>query len=171
MPPFSGTRSPRAKRVKDFADQSDLLLPFLREALQYNHAPRAFSFGIGLAQSTRPLADTWQTLRAAFIAIPTKARNATILGGFLHKLNETDAALCSALLDEILADPEMALHFVYLQARTEINEEALARLRKAITGERTTATDGAPLHCERHVCGRSRSLTLRDTGRRSDPPT
>lgn len=132
---------------KDFGDQSDLLLPFLGEALQSNHAPRAFSFGVGLAQSATPLADTWQTLRAAFIAIPMKARNATVLGGFLHKVNETDAALCSALLDEILADPEMALHFVYLQARTEMNEEAVARLRKAIASGRIPSYTFGNLAC------------------------
>lgn len=118
---------------KDFGDQSELLLPFLGEVLQSNHAPRAFSFGVGLAQSSTPLVDTWQTLRAAFVAIPKEARNATVLGGFLHKLNEQDPSLCSTVLDEVLADPEMASNFVYLQARAEMNEEAIARLRRAIS--------------------------------------
>jgi hypothetical protein len=132
---------------KEFGDQSELLLPFLEEALQSNHAPRAFSFGVGLAQSSTPLADTWKTLRAAFIAIPMEARNATILGGFLQKLNELDASLCSALLDEILADPEMAPHFVYLQARAEMNEEAISRLRKAISSGRVATYSFANLAC------------------------
>lgn len=132
---------------KEFGDQRELLLPFLSEALQSNHAPRAFSFGVGLAQSSTPLADTWQTLRATFIALPAEARNAPILGGFVHKLNELDASLCSALLDEILADPEMAPHFVYLQARVEMNEEAIARLRTAISSGRINANSFAWLAC------------------------
>ncbi len=118
---------------KEFGDQTELLNSFLSEALQSNHAPRAFSFGVGLSQSSTPLSDTWQTLRTAFIAIPVEARNATILGGFIHKLNELDASLCSSLFDEMLADPEMAPHFVYLQARAEMNGEAIARLRRAIS--------------------------------------
>ncbi len=124
----------RAEAIgKDFGDQSELLALFLGEALQSDHAPRAFSFGVGLAQSSTPLVDTWQTLRAAFVAIPKEARNATVLGGFLHKVNEQDASLCSTILDEVLADPEMASSFVYLQARAEMNEEAIARLRRAIS--------------------------------------
>lgn len=118
---------------KEFGDQPELLKPFLSEALQSNYAPRAFSFGVGLSQSSTPLADTWETLRTAFISIPVEVRNATILGGFLNKLNELDASLCSALLDKTLVDPEMASHFVYLQARAEINDEAIARLRRAIS--------------------------------------
>lgn len=132
---------------KDFGDQSELLLPFLEEALQSNHASRAFSFGVGLAQSSTPLTDTWQTLCAAFRAIPITVRNATILGGFLRKLNEVDASLCSELLDEMLADPEMAPHFVYLQAQTEINEEAVARLRKAIASGRIASCTFGYLAC------------------------
>lgn len=132
---------------KELGNQSELLLAFLKEALQSNQAPHAFSFGVGLAQSLPPLVDTWQTLRAAFIAIPTKSRNATILGGFLHKLNETNASLCSTLLDEILADPAMAPYFVYFQARTEMNEEAIARLRKAISTGHVKAHSFYPLAC------------------------
>lgn len=132
---------------KEFGGQSELLLPFLAEALHSSDAPRAFSFGVGLAQSSAPLTDTWKTLRSTLIAIPLEARNATILGGFLHKLNELDASLCSAVLDEVLADPEMAPHFVYLQARAEMNEEAIARLRRAIASERIPAYNFGNLAC------------------------
>lgn len=132
---------------KEFGDQEELLLPFLKEAFQSNHAPRAFSFGVGLAQSSTPLADTWKTLRTECIAIPMESRNVTILGGFLHKLNELDASLCSTLLDEVLVDPEMAPHFVYLQARAEMNEDAIARLRKAVTSGRVPIYSFGNLAC------------------------
>ncbi len=118
---------------RDFGSQRELLTAFLSEALQANHAPRAFSFGLGLAQSPVPLPDTWQRLRTALIGLPFDNRNATILGGFLHKLIRTDAAMGSAILDDLLFDPEMAPHFVYLQAQAEMNDEAIGRLRRAIS--------------------------------------
>jgi len=134
----------RAEAIgKEFGDQSNLLLPFLSEAFRVNHAPRAFSFGVGLAQSSTPLVATWQTLRSALIAIPVESRNITILGGFLHKLSELDAPLCSVILDEVLTDNEMASHLVYLQARAEMNEEAIARLRKSISSGRIGANSFA----------------------------
>lgn len=117
---------------RDFGDQKELLTSFLSEALQSEHPPRAFSFGVGLAESAVPLAETWQTLRTALLALPIEQRNSTILGGFLHKLNRTDPALGSSILDALLNDPDMAPHFVYLQAQAEMNDEAIARLRKAI---------------------------------------
>lgn len=124
----------RAEAIgKDFGGQKELLTPFLSEAMQSNHAPRAFSFGMGLAQSTVPLAETWQTLRTALLELPAEHRNSTILGGFLHKLNRTDPELGSSILETLLNDHDMASHFVYLQAQTEMNDEAIARLRKAIS--------------------------------------
>jgi hypothetical protein len=118
---------------RDFGSQRELLVRFLSEALRSNHAPRAFSFGVGLAQSTVPLSETWQTLRKELASVPLDQRNATILGGFLYKLNRTDGVLGSAILDETLVDPDMASHFVYLQAQAGITGEAISRLRKAIS--------------------------------------
>jgi len=118
---------------QDFGSQNEMLTAFLSEALQVNHAPRAFSFGMGLARSAAPLADTWRTLRTALIALPFNQRDSTILGGFLYKLIRTDAALGSAILDELLLDPDMIPHFVYLQTQAEMNDEAIARLRRAIS--------------------------------------
>jgi hypothetical protein len=118
---------------REFGSQAELLTQFLSEALQSDHAPRAFSFGVGLAESSVPLAETWETLRRALVSLPVDQRNATILGGFLHKLRDTDAPLGSAILNETLVDPEMASHFVYLQAQTGIDGEAIERLRRAIS--------------------------------------
>ncbi len=132
---------------KDFGDQKELLDPFISEALQSNNAPRAFSFGIGLAESKMSLRDTWHTLYKTFVGLPAERRNATILGGFLCKLNELDSLLGSELLEEILADPEMAPYFVYLQARAEMNEEAISRLRRAISSKRVPASSFSELAC------------------------
>jgi hypothetical protein len=46
---------------RDFGSQNELLIPFLSEALQSNHAPRAFSFGVGLAQFNHPRRISAQT--------------------------------------------------------------------------------------------------------------
>jgi hypothetical protein len=118
---------------RDFGSQNELLAPFLSEALQTGYAPRAFSFGIGLAQSAAPLSETWKTLRTALVSFPVEQRNPALLRGFLRQLNSVDAALGSAILDEVLTDPDMSPHFVDLQATVGIDNEAIARLRRAIS--------------------------------------
>ncbi|WP_422343185.1 hypothetical protein [Parasphingorhabdus sp.] len=118
---------------REFGSKKELLAQFLTEALCSEYAPRAFSFGVGLAKSGEPLAETWQTLRTSLTSLPVEQRNSTILGGFLHKLYETDAPLGSDILDKMLVDSEMAPHFVYLQAQAGLSRESIARLRKAIS--------------------------------------
>jgi hypothetical protein len=117
---------------REFGAQRTLLDQFLPEALQTTQAPRAFSFGIGLAESGTPAEQMWETLKTSLADVPIEQRNATILGGFLHQLRKADADLVSSILDKTLADPDMAASFVYLQAQAGIDEEAIARLRKAI---------------------------------------
>lgn len=118
---------------REFGSQAELLATFLSEALRSDHAPRAFSFGRGLTESSVPLAETWKTLHTALVTLPVDQRNVTILGGFLHKLLKIDAPLGSTILDKALVDPEMASHFVYLQAQAGIDGEAIERLRRAIS--------------------------------------
>lgn len=124
---------------QDFAGQPDLLSSFLTEAFQTEQAPRAHSFGIGLAQSEQPHREMWETLREAFQIAPPEQRNATILGGFLRQVSEADRLLSSAILDEVLDDPELLPCLVYLQANVGIDEEAIERLRKAISVARIEA--------------------------------
>jgi hypothetical protein len=124
---------------KDFADQPDLLDSFLTEALQSEQAPRAYSFGIGLAQSERSHRELWKVLRAAFLKAPLERRNATILGGFLHQVGESDRQLSSTILDEVLHDSELLSCLVYLQTQAGIDEEAIGRLRSAIAAGRIDA--------------------------------
>ncbi|MDT9599135.1 hypothetical protein [Sphingosinicella rhizophila] len=118
---------------RDFGSQADLMATFLPEVLQSSSAPRAFAFGVGLAQSAAPPTETWATLRSALIALPVESRCATTLGGFLRELNSLDPDLCSSILDDLLTDTEMAAHFVYLQAQVGIDDKAIARLRAAIS--------------------------------------
>lgn len=118
---------------REFGGQPDLLDQFLQEALQVNHAPRSFSFGVGLAESGTPAKQMWDTLRNSLIGVPVENRNATILGGFLHQVRINNPETASSILDNILADPEMIASFVYLQAQAGIDDDAIGRLRRAIS--------------------------------------
>ncbi|MFD0846695.1 hypothetical protein [Sphingosinicella xenopeptidilytica] len=124
---------------RDFGNQNELLNQFLPEALRSDYTNHAFSFGGGLAQSSAPLTDTWHTLRKALVNVPVEERNATILGGFLHQIFKTDASLGSTILDEVLIDPDMTQHLVYLQVQAGIDSDAIERLRKAISSGCVTA--------------------------------
>lgn len=117
---------------RDFGAETDLLQQFLPEVLSVNHAPRAFAFGMGLAASEMPNVEMWAILRTALLALPLDKRNASVLGGFIRTANAANPGFGSAILDEMSFDPEMAPHFVYLQAIAGIDEEAVARLRRAI---------------------------------------
>ena len=117
---------------REFGGQPALLDQLLSEALK-TRAPRAFAFGVGLAESGVPAKQMWETLKTSLASVPVEQRNAAILGGFLHQLRKTDAALVSFILDGTLADPDLATSFVYLQAQTGVDEEAIERLRKGIS--------------------------------------
>lgn len=117
---------------KAFALNADMLDAFLTELLQSEHARNAFSFGIGIADSGLPLQETWNAISSAFCQLPSQQRNTTVLGGFIFRADQLDANLCSAILDDALSNPEISHKFVYLQARTGIDEAAISRLRGGI---------------------------------------
>jgi len=133
---YSAALSRLAKKAEsigqDFAGQPTLLNQFLPEVLQATQAPRAFSFGMGLAESEVPQAQMWQTLKCSLHALSADQRNGSVLGGFLHQVKKTDAELAASILDDAVADPDMASSFVYLQAQAGIDDDAIARLRKSI---------------------------------------
>lgn len=117
---------------QEFGGQPALLNQFLPEVLQATQAPRAFSFGVGLAESGTSAREMWDTLCTSLTSIPTTQRNASVVGGFLHQTRKTDTDFVSSVLDDAVADPDMAASFVYLQAQAGIDDEAIERLRKAI---------------------------------------
>jgi hypothetical protein len=123
---------------REFAAQPEFLAQFLTEALQTQHAYRAFNFGCGLAESAVSPVETWGTLRSVLVGIPVAQRNATILGGFLNKLARDNSSEVSGILDNALADPELVPHFVYLQAQAGIDEMAIERLRAGIASGHLT---------------------------------
>lgn len=126
--------SQRAKAIgREFGSNTELLGGFLPEALRSRKSDFAFYFGMGLAQSTADLKETWQALRSELSRIPSEQQNPTIMGGFLSKLNESEAGLCADILDEVLSDPGLSAHFVYLQAQVDLDIDAIERLRKAIS--------------------------------------
>ncbi len=123
----------RARAIgQEFAVQQDLLDRFLPEVLQSKQPPRAFSFGIGLAEAAVSIADMWQKLRSTFVNIPVEERNASVLGGFLSRVQESVPPMASTILDDALNDGELASHFVYLQAQAGVDARGIERLKRAI---------------------------------------
>jgi hypothetical protein len=118
---------------RELAEQPALLNGFLEEVIQASQAPRAFSFGVGLGKSTVPAEEMWETLKSTLQRTPSDQRNPTVLGGFLHQIKKDRPELASAILDNAVADPEMASSFVYLQGQAGIDDEAIDRLKKAIS--------------------------------------
>lgn len=115
-----------------FAVDGAMLDVFLPEVLRSDKARHAFSFGTGIADSGLSLSETWPKIRQQYRNLPVDQRNATVLGGFIACAQKIDKCLCASFLDEILDDPELAPRFVFLQARTGIDSEAIARLRIGI---------------------------------------
>jgi hypothetical protein len=123
----------RAQSIgRAFGEQHELLRQFLPEVLQSEQAARAFSFGLGLAECSTPLTQTWQTLCESLISLPFQQRNATVLGGFLQGVQQIDPALSAKILNDALGNAELSAHFVYLQASAGIDAVAISRLRRAI---------------------------------------
>lgn len=118
---------------KAFAHDGAILEAFLPEVLQAEHARNAFSFGVGIADSGLPLAETWNAISSIFCHLPTQQRNATVLGGFVWRVNQLDENLCSVILDDVVTKPKLSHSFVFLQAKTGIDQAAISRLRFGIS--------------------------------------
>ena len=122
----------RAQEIgREMADNPAMLGQFLQEVSQAENPMRAYYFGIGLAES-KPLAEVWRRLVEAFKQAPEGQRNATLLGGFVWHAHRADPVQTVTFLDEALVDPVLSREFIYLQAQTGIDEQAIARLRKGL---------------------------------------
>jgi hypothetical protein len=105
---------------------------FLIELMVEPHAHRAFECGRGLAEGASDLAEIWRDLVGRFEAAEPKGRNAIVLGGFLYEAHRRDASFTETSLEAAIENPALARSLPYLQARIGIDEEGIARLRRAI---------------------------------------
>jgi hypothetical protein len=114
---------------------------FLPELLSESQAPRAFECGRGLAEGAASLEEMWRDLTEAYSAVEAQKRNSTVLGGFLHEAHKRDKTFAAPVLEAAIYDPALASKLPYLQARVDLAEEGIARLRRAIAQGALAATD------------------------------
>lgn len=112
---------------------------FIAEVLIEPHPQRAFECGIGLAEGTGDLHVMWDELVAAYRAAMPEARNATVLGGFIHTAHHRDHEFTAGALDRAISDPELLRMLPYFQARVSMDAAGISRLRCAITRGGLTA--------------------------------
>lgn len=122
-----------AKEVgRALARDPEVRTAFIAEVLIEPHAQRAFECGLGLAEGADDLDVMWYNLAAAYRSAPTTARNATVLGGFIHGAGQRDQVSAAAALDGSIEDPALLPVLPYLQARVGMDAAGISRLRVAL---------------------------------------
>lgn len=117
---------------QELATLPDVLRSFLHEVMGEGRAPRAFAFGRGLANSGVDRKEIWDQLCNVLADLPIGQRNASVMGGFISVIAESDPELGAHFLDASLENPDILPHFVYLQGVAGIDSAAIARLRQVI---------------------------------------
>lgn len=117
---------------RTLANDAVVRAEFLKELLVEPQARRAFECGRGLAEGTSDLAGMWSELSTAYGAADPKTRNATVLGGFLYQAHQGDRGFASLAVEAAIDNPEFVHILPYLQARIGLDDEGIARLRRAI---------------------------------------
>jgi hypothetical protein len=105
---------------------------FLAELMAQPQALRAPECGRGLAEGADDLDALWFELAAAYRAAEFGARNARVLGGFLHEAHQRDQSFTSTALEAAIDNPDLAPVLPYFQACIGIDAAGIARLRQAI---------------------------------------
>ncbi len=124
---------------REMGSQTELLAQLLPEIMRDSGASRAFSFGSGLATSKAKTVELWNSLVEVFEALPSEHRSATVMGGFLSELAQSDSDLVARFLDGALENPEVGPSVVYLQANVALDESGIARLCRGLREGRFTA--------------------------------
>lgn len=106
---------------------------FIPELLSAPQAQRAFLCGRGLAEGADDLNTIWFELFTAYATADKSKRNATVLGGFICEARHLDPTFTSHALEAAICNADLLPNLPYLQARAGIDEEGIARLRRAIS--------------------------------------
>lgn len=105
---------------------------FLAELLVAPQPQRAFECGRGLGQGTDNLGMIWSELVIAYEAAETRKRNPTVIGGFLYEAHQRDSRFAEKEIEAAIDNPAIVSIVPYLQALIGIEEEGIARLRRAL---------------------------------------
>jgi hypothetical protein len=109
----------------------DELLTELVPVLLSSTRGRLRAFGVGLGRASRSPKEQWQRLSEAYQRISPEERNEELLTGYLEGVRETNIAIATQLLNELIADEVMGPLFPWLQGWSN-DDEAADRLLLAI---------------------------------------
>jgi hypothetical protein len=114
------------------AQDSKTRRQFLVELIPAVNQQRAFECGTGLAEGADDLFEMWREIIAEFSRSDPNKRNATVLGGYIHKAHQRDTTFTLSVLESATDDCELAPTIPYLQARIGIDKSGISLLRRAI---------------------------------------
>ncbi|UES43658.1 hypothetical protein [Roseibium aggregatum] len=97
---------------------------------------RTRSFGVGLAEGSKDLRATWDTLVKGLQEVPREKLKKDVLKGFVAGAREQDQHFARQLLDEVLESPALVEFFPALQAAIELDERGLERLKQIVKLDR-----------------------------------
>ena len=126
---------------RSLAHDAAIRKEFMAELLVEKQQLRALEFGHGLAEGADDLGGMWQEMVADYRIADTKLRNPTVLGGFISGANLRDHTFTSSALEDAINDQNLAPVLPYLQGRVGIDDEGIARLRRAIAKGVLTAAN------------------------------
>ncbi len=106
---------------------------------------RLFSFGHGLGVACEVPEDLWNRLVAQLALTPENNRNMQVLRGFLAGLSTRDPVLARALLDRAVEHDVLGPCLPLLQSSIPLDANGIARLTRALAGER------APIGSYQHL--------------------
>ncbi|WP_019919204.1 hypothetical protein [Methyloversatilis discipulorum] len=132
---------------RQLANDRETRASFLTELMTEPRAERVFECGLGLAEGASDLAAIWRELAGCFETAEPNGRNATVLGGFIYEAHRRDSDFGEACLEAVTVSPALSRNLPYLQARIGIDENGIARLRRAIGIGAVQASDFANIAC------------------------
>lgn len=137
--------------VKVASTNSELLQSMLTELLSYSgSSSNLFEFGEGCAEGTDKNKELLALTVCALEKAPEKERNINFLCGQIKHLSKVNINLTNTFLDEFIKHPELKQYFILVQLSYVIDQDAIARILKALK-ENTS-----PVWMYRNLaCGRS----------------
>ncbi|MBU77613.1 MAG: hypothetical protein CMK63_11520 [Pseudoalteromonadaceae bacterium] len=137
--------------VKVANTDSQLLQSMLTELLSYSGSnSNLFEFGEGCAEGTHNNQELLTLTISALEEIPEKERNINFLCGQIKHLSKVNISLTNTFLDKFMTHPELKKYFILVQLSYVIDQDAIARILKALK-ENTS-----PVWMYRNLaCGRS----------------
>ncbi|QFI38802.1 hypothetical protein FR932_13545 [Moritella marina ATCC 15381] len=110
---------------------SELLESLLTILLSYGGtSSNLFEFGTGCAQGIQNNNELLYITVAALEQIPEKKRNLDFLRGQINYLSKHNIELTNTFLDNLIVNPILKQHFIWVQLSYTINSEAIIRILK-----------------------------------------